>query len=147
MTIDNPQEIKLANTAQRYFAAFIDYFILLLLCFPVGMIFGEKFINEDGGVGVHLKGYSMLIIMVIWFVMFPIAEGLTGQTIGKVVFKLKVVNQATLTTSFSKSLVRHLFDFVDYLPFFGIVGILVSSGNLKKKRVGDLVANTIVVKK
>ncbi len=139
------KEVKLSTVAKRYAAAFIDYAIFIVLIFPVGAIFGEKYITDEGGIGFHLTGFCIPIIMLLWFLIMPLAEGFTGQTIGKYLLKIKVVSVATLQKSLGRSIVRRLFDFVDYFPFFGIVGSLVASNNENKKRVGDFVANTIVI--
>ena len=77
--------------------------------------------------------------------MFPVIEGLKGQTVGKMLLGIKVIKNDYAKSSISHSIIRHLFDMVDYLPFFGIVGIIVASNNDLKQRVGDLVAKTIVV--
>lgn len=135
----------LASKSRRLIAIFIDYFLFLLISnYLLGLV-GEKYITEDGGIGFRAEGFPALLITVPWFLLLPILEGYTGQTIGKMLLKIKVVRVDGTRLSVGPSIARHLFDFVDYLPFLGIVGLLVASNNKLNQRVGDLVARTIVV--
>lgn len=72
-------------------------------------------------------------------------EGLTRQTLGKANFKIKTVKVNGEKATLGNCIVRHLFDFIDSFPFFGITGLIVAGNNALKQRVGDLVAKTIVV--
>ena len=141
---DHPVPI-LARKRVRIIASFIDYLIFLGFFFIMGVSFGERYTPEEGGIGFHLDGFPALGCILFWFLMFPITEGLNGQTLGKMLCKIKVIKNDHSKFSISNSLARRLFDFVDYLPFLGIVGIIVASNNNLRQRVGDLVAKTIVV--
>ncbi len=141
-TISQP---KLARKTYRWLAALIDY-ILFFSCFTVCLIFfGEKHISEDGVVGYEVNNFPGLLVIASWWLLFPVLEGTTGQTLGKAIFNIKVIKADGTKASFGNCVVRHLFDFVDYIPFLGFVGIIVASNNNLKQRVGDLVAKTIVV--
>jgi uncharacterized RDD family membrane protein YckC len=135
----------LAKKRVRFLAALIDYLIFLVVYFMIGFSFGERYTPEQGGIGFQLNGLPAFGCILFWFLMFPIIEGLNGQTLGKMLLSIKVIKNDYSKSSISHSLVRHLFDVVDYLPFFGIVGIIVASNTDLKQRVGDLVAKTIVV--
>ena len=69
-----------------------------------------------------------------------------GQTIGKRVFRLRVVDAEALRLHFSQIVIRNLLRFVDSLPFFYFVGGLVCWFNSRCQRLGDLAANTIVIR-
>ncbi len=142
-----PIQHSLAKKRLRFFAAFIDYFVYVVVCFIIGYTIGEKYTPEGGGIGFHLSGFPALVSLLIWFLMFPVLESLDGQTLGKVLMKIKVTRINYSKSSLSQSIIRHLFDFVDYLPFFGIVGLIVASSNALKQRVGDIVAMTVVIDK
>jgi uncharacterized RDD family membrane protein YckC len=137
---------KLAQTRQRYAAALIDYLLYLTIIFAMVFYFGEKGTTDsDGTVHGQVNGFPALLVFASWFLLFPVAEGLSQQTIGKALFGIRVVKIDYSKASMGSCLVRHLFDFVDYMPGFGIVGLLVAKNNEKKQRVGDLVAKTIVI--
>jgi len=136
-----------AKKRLRVGAIVIDYIILFAANGILDWSFGQSYTTNDGVFHFYTEGYSVLANLGIWFALFPLIEGLTGQTLGKKIVGIKVIKEDFSSTTFGNSLVRHLFDFVDYLPFLGILGLIVSSSNLKSQRVGDLVAKTIVVYK
>ena len=135
----------LARKTYRWLAAFIDYTFYLLIFICVLMYFGEKYTTEQGTIGYHATGLPVFSCMAAWWVLFPIFEGVTGQTLGKAIFNIKVVRYDGTDAPLTNCIARHLFDFVDYIPGFGIVGIIVASNNKLKQRVGDLVGKTIVI--
>lgn len=137
----------LAKKRTRIFAAIIDYLIVTCFYAFVGYTYGERYTPEEGGIGVRLDGIQTLVCFAFWFAALPLLEGLTGQTIGKMLLGIKVVSADYSKPSFGQAIVRRVLDFVDWLPFFGIVGIIVASNNKDLQRVGDLVAKTKVINK
>ncbi len=142
---ENETNLILASKTKRFIAIFIDYFIYFIIMFFLIQITGDKYELEDGTVGFRVEGFPALISLIPWFLFLPILEGKTGQTIGKMIMKIRVSKTNGTTINIGNSIVRHLFDIVDYLPFLGIIGLLVASNNEFNQRVGDLVAKTIVV--
>jgi uncharacterized RDD family membrane protein YckC len=69
-----------------------------------------------------------------------------GQTIGKRLFRLRVVDAEGLRLQFNQIVIRNLLRFVDSLPVFYFVGGLVCWFNAKAQRLGDWAANTIVIR-
>lgn len=143
--IEEELQTTLAKKRVRYIAVIIDYLIYLGIFITVSIYFGEKYETEDGATGWHVEGWPALLIFSSWFILLPVAEGLTQQTVGKMLLGIKVVKMDHSRASIGNCIVRHLFDFVDFFPGFGIVGLLVAKSNDKSQRVGDLVAKTIVV--
>ena len=139
--------VTLASKTSRFFAILFDYVLCLGLTIFYMIEFGEKYTPEGGGVGYHIEGLPTLGIFIIWLVIIVLPEGLSGQSIGKRITGIKTIRQDENKASIGTIIVRHLFDPVDFFPFFGIVGFLVSSNSTLKQRVGDLVAKTIVVKR
>ncbi|MFT3824071.1 MAG: RDD family protein [Chitinophagaceae bacterium] len=138
----------LARVRMRWVAAFIDYLILLCIWVVLVYIFGKEGINEDGTTSYGLDGFPGFVCITIpWFVLFPIVETIThGQSIGKMVCSLRIVTVDQEKAGFGAFFLRRLFDWADYLPFGGIVGVIVAANTQRKQRIGDLVARTIVVK-
>jgi uncharacterized RDD family membrane protein YckC len=69
-----------------------------------------------------------------------------GQTVGKRLFRLRVVDAEGLRLQFNQIVMRNLLRFVDSLPLFYFVGGLVCWLSPKCQRLGDLAANTIVIR-
>jgi uncharacterized RDD family membrane protein YckC len=69
-----------------------------------------------------------------------------GQTIGKRVFGLRVMDINGLRLQPSQIIIRNLLRTVDSLPLFYLVGGLACLVTAYGQRLGDLAANTIVIK-
>jgi uncharacterized RDD family membrane protein YckC len=69
-----------------------------------------------------------------------------GQTVGKRVLKLRVMDVQALRLDFSQIVVRNLLRFVDMLPGLYLVGGTACVLSRRFQRLGDLAANTIVVR-
>ncbi len=82
-----------------------------------------------------------------WLLYFTYFESTTGQTPGKQVMKIRVVDETTLQhLDFGMSLVRNILRIIDWLPFFYLIGFLLIATNQKKQRIGDMAARSIVVR-
>ena len=68
-----------------------------------------------------------------------------GQTLGKRLFRLRVIDVQGLRLHFSQVVIRNLLHVVDMLPIFYLVGGIACILSPKAQRLGDLAANTIVV--
>jgi uncharacterized RDD family membrane protein YckC len=138
--------IQPARKTKRWLACLIDYLFYFLIFTLITAFWGERYTTESGTVGYRATGLPALVCIAAWWVLLPVLEGLTGQTLGKAIFKIKTVKINGEKATVGNCIVRHLFDFIDSFPFFGITGLLVAGNNALKQRVGDLVAKTIVVK-
>jgi uncharacterized RDD family membrane protein YckC len=69
-----------------------------------------------------------------------------GQTVGKRVLRLRVVDAEGLRLQFNQIVTRNLLRFIDSLPGFYFVGGVVCWFNPKCQRLGDIAANTIVIR-
>jgi len=122
----------------------MDATIIAIIFVVMSHFWGTQNPDEEGVITYRLAGLPFLAFLAIWFFVIPFAEGMTGQTIGKMVVQIKVLKQDTGSPSVGTSLVRHLFDVVDC---FLLVGLIVAATNKEKKRVGDMVAGTHVIRK
>lgn len=68
-----------------------------------------------------------------------------GQTIGKKVFRLRVVDAEGLRLQFHQVVIRNLLRFVDALPGLYLVGGITCLLNRRTQRLGDIAANTLVI--
>lgn len=69
-----------------------------------------------------------------------------GQTVGKRLLRLRVVDQQGLKLEFSQVLIRNLLRVLDSLPLLYLVGGIASLVSGRCQRLGDLAAGTIVVR-
>jgi uncharacterized RDD family membrane protein YckC len=69
-----------------------------------------------------------------------------GQTIGKRLLSLRVMDVQGLQLQFSQIVIRNVLRFIDSLPATYLVGGLACLLSPRSQRLGDLVANTIVIR-
>ncbi|SRR6266446_1184139 len=69
-----------------------------------------------------------------------------GQTIGKRLLRLRVLDERGLKLEFSQIVIRNLLRCVDLLPAFYAIGGTVCLLTRHAQRLGDIAANTIVVR-
>lgn len=126
-----------AGIASRSYAFTIDFSIRICILIAASILFSYL---GDFGLGLFL----ISLFLVEWFypVLFEITKGATP---GKTAFNLRVVYDNGLPISFSGSLTRNLFRFIDILPFAYATGAICMLLNKQNKRLGDIIAGTTVV--
>lgn len=140
-------DLRLAGLASRGLAVAID-----LLIEAVGLIILLIIVAVSaGGLDDALVGALSIVVAVLVFVGYPVTlETLTrGRTVGKIALGLRVVRDDGGPIRFRQALVRGLtWFFVDFwvLGLAGAVAIFVSVTSAKGKRVGDLLAGTVVIR-
>ena len=83
----------------------------------------------------------------IGFAYGALLEGFwNGQTIGKRLFHLRVIDQSGLPLRIEQAWVRNLMRVFDALPFAYLVGGLSVLSNPLMRRFGDRVAGTLVIR-
>jgi len=93
------------------------------------------------------RAVSVLVFFVVQIGYGIGAEWLwRGQTVGKRLLRLRVMDVQGLRLQFSQIVMRNLLRFVDMLPAFYLVGGLTAFLNRRSQRLGDLAANTIVIR-
>ncbi|MCI2227747.1 RDD family protein [Polaribacter sp. MSW13] len=129
-----------ASIGRRIVAAFVDFFIYYL----TGVILGLIFNPENNSIfSYHLEGIPALISFCLLFFLWPISEGIWGQTIGKRFLDIKVVTKKNEPITMGQAFIRF---FLGFLDFFLLIGIIVAALNKDNQRIGDAAAGTFVVK-
>src|SRR5512137_2142642 len=96
-------------------------------------------------------GLAMAVSILSYFVI-GIGYGILcewawrGQTVGKRMFRLRVVDAEGLRLQFNQVVTRNLLRAVDSLPFLYFVGGTICWFSPRCQRLGDIAANTIVVR-
>ncbi len=135
--------LPLAGPLSRFYALAIDVVVYYAICSVLG-----KVVVLFGLISPDLARASMLIA---YFVV-PIAYGIAcewlwrGQTLGKRLLRLRVMDATGLRLRFSQVLMRNLLRAVDVLPGFYLVGGAVCLLSRRSQRLGDLAAGTVVVR-
>lgn len=134
-----------AGFFKRFFAYLIDILILFL---AVIMPLKSKISDMASldllkiGLDIGTKYFSVVSeIAVLVVLYFAVLEWKLGQTVGKMILKIKVVAEDDKFT-FSRALLRNLTKFSSLLLFIDSINILLRRGN---KRFLDQLANTKVV--
>ncbi len=138
---------NLATLGDRAVAVIIDHVILFVisLVFLVPLLL----LGALGGLfGLGLFfGPPFLVGLLLWLMYFTYFEGTTGQTPGKSMLRIKTMDEVSQRPlDIGMALVRNVLRIVDWLPFFYIIGVVLVEVDAKKKRLGDMVANSIVIK-
>ena len=140
-------EYRLAGAGSRLAAFVIDFLIQLSLgtvitIFTLLAVFGRSFEAIANVSGIVL-GFLIITWFVIYFCYFIVLEMLmNGQSIGKKLFGLRVICDNGQPVGLLQSMIRNFFKALFDIFYVGIFIILLSK---KHKRVGDMVAGTIVV--
>lgn len=146
LNIQTPEGIifslKLACPVTRFLAWTIDLAVVAAASTVMNQLlslFGV--ISQDIAMAASILGYFVLSVG------YPILLEWRwqGQTIGKRILKLRVMDEQGLHLQFSQIVIRNLVRFIDALPFFYLVGGVAALVSGKAQRLGDLAANTIVV--
>jgi hypothetical protein len=95
-------------------------------------------------------GFGMGLGLIVMFLLewgYYIASEMLmgGQSLGKRALHLRVIRENGLPLSFSDSFLRNLLRAADFLPLLNALGLVVLSVDRRFRRLGDLVAGTIVV--
>lgn len=131
---------RLALKKERFAAFIIDYAVFFCFFLVFGILFGEE---RKDSFGFVITDFPSLILSFIGFILWPLSEAYSGQTIGKKMMKLKVVNLYEREISTSQAFSRFFFGLID-ATCMG-VGLFVAMSNKNNQRIGDLVAKTIVI--
>ncbi len=113
----------------------------------VGIIIGAI----GSGIGFGMMTQRMvpwwisLLYFVIYIGYFTILEGSKGQTIGKMVTKIKVVREDGGPIDMNQALTRNILRIIDGL-FVYLIGAILIWRSDNKQRLGDSIAKTIVIK-
>lgn len=149
--------MKLAKVRHRVMAALLDLcivcsFMLIItlfkLPFTVSMFLNSEYIvTTKFIIDVFRWGILMCMLFLIYYVVVPLL--LKGQTIGKKVFKLKIVREneedVNPITMFYRDGVGSIFIHFASLGITVIASIIIMNLREDKKSLGDILAKTKVV--
>jgi len=133
----------LAGPVTRFLAWFVDLLCVTALLTILGQaLIVLQFVSANLAGALYTLGYFVISIGYGMFCEWR----WRGQTIGKRLLRLRVVDAEGLRLQFNQIVTRNLLRFVDSLPFFYFVGGVTCWLNPKCQRLGDIAANTIVIR-
>jgi uncharacterized RDD family membrane protein YckC len=142
-------EFPLAGIGSRFIAVLVDYllqfvaFIVLLLGMMLFLPSMQKF---ESASSKWVVAMLILIPFLLEWGYFALFEGLWhGQTPGKRVVKIRVIQQSGRAITMFESLSRNFVRAIDLLPTFYVVGTISIFVTKRHQRLGDLVAGTLVI--
>lgn len=133
----------LAGPMSRFLALAID-----MACITVTSTILSRFL---GLLSIISPDFARAITLLLYFAI-TIWYGILcewywrGQTLGKRLLRLRVVDAQGLKVQFSQIVIRNLLRFIDMLPLFYLVGGIACFLSRKSQRLGDIAANTVVVR-
>jgi uncharacterized RDD family membrane protein YckC len=140
-------EFDLAGTGDRILAGILDLLFEVAYAFVCYLFFFQIFniksiITSD--TGIFLFVILLYIPIAFYDLIFEIF--MNGQSPGKKILKIKVIKLDGSQPSIGDYILRWLFRIIDALPFTYVIAIITISVSKKEQRIGDLLADTTVVK-
>jgi len=154
LTIETPEQTSLdfavAGIGSRFLALALDTLIQVLVGLVVGITasFGISLISAASGLaGIWGVAILILFYFLLYFGYFALFEIIwNGQTPGKRKAGIRVIKDSGRPLTPAESIGRNLMRIVDWLPAFYAVGIVSAVLTKENKRLGDLVAGSLVVR-
>lgn len=136
-------ELVLAGLASRFMAEIVDAALILLI---VGAMIAVAALagGTAGLVIVSVAVGGLLLISVVFHVAFEVLAG--GRTPGKRLNGLRVVMDGGEPVGVRASAVRNLVRLLEGPPLFYVPAIVAILATRRNQRLGDLAADTLVVR-
>ena len=121
---------------ERFIAAFIDNLIAVGCMFAVALLVPERF-----------PVFKIVVYFLIYLAYFIVLEGLWSRTLGKYFQGLIVLHLDGRPCGWKAALIRGVLRIIEVNPllFGGIPAGLAVISSERKQRVGDMLAETVVV--
>src|SRR5258707_11172466 len=136
-------DFEIAGIGSRALAAFTDLLILFALLVAVGLVIS---LWPRGG-GRWTTALFTLTVFALYWGYHTFFEGVwRGQTPGKRLLGIRVIRDPGHAVRLSDAAARNLLRAADMLPPPYLLGALLVALHPRGKRLGDLVAGTVVVR-
>lgn len=150
VVIETPEHVRfrylLAGPSRRLAAYAIDTAVRALVLGALGLTLWAGGIAGKDSVSGVAAGLLWLVAFLLEWAYFVVFETLwNGQSPGKRMLKLRVVNAEGRPLGFVDSVLRNVLRAADFLPMFYVVGFVVVASDSRFRRLGDFVGGTLVV--
>jgi uncharacterized RDD family membrane protein YckC len=144
-----PLKMELAGLGSRFGALLLDILILLAVLLPLWVFVFPLVLAASGGgeLASAVKGIFVIATFVFLFGHFIAFELLwSGQTPGKRALGLRAIDDSGFPITIFQAATRNLLRLADFLPVGYIAGAICAFFHVEYKRLGDIVAGTVVIK-
>jgi len=136
-----------AGVGSRIVAVIIDSIILGVVFVVLGVIMGVSIWSAATDftaiIGSMIGLYAVMALVGLAY--FTYFEGSAGQTLGKKLVGITVVKDGGRPATYADALVRTLLRIIDGQIAY-LIGFILVLATENKQRIGDMLANTLVVK-
>lgn len=137
-------EYELAGLSDRIFARLLDFlciigYIILIMAI-VGFGQFSYFIDNNPWIFIFVLVIPIVTYHLICETLF------NGQSVGKMILKIRVISLNGNQPALSQYLIRWLFRLVDFSLSGSLVAVIMVAASEKHQRLGDVVAGTAVIK-
>ena len=148
--LHTPEQVDISYTiaglGYRFMALLIDMILQILILMLLSASLGFSGLWGNGA----MRDFNLALFIVVFAIVFQgyffIFELLLkGKTPGKALMKIRVVRMDGRAADISGIIIRNLVRLVDFLPAFYAVGVISMFINKDSRRLGDLVAGTMVI--
>jgi len=150
LSIDTPENIlldaEIAGFGTRCMAALIDYTLLIIILIALDYLFFRTITKPELSSGGLAAFVVLLQFVVVTFYHLILEFFWNGQTPGKRLIGIRVVQANGLPLTASGAVIRNLVRLVDFLPIFYGVGMVMMFATKHSQRLGDLAARTVVIR-
>lgn len=158
VVIETPEQIEfsyeLAGLGSRFLASLYDHLLQFATIAVTYLALFLAYKNLSFAAGLLEKtsqttimGFLMILAFLLYFGYFPFFETIwNGQTPGKRIVGIRVIKSGGYPLSFNDIFLRNLLRLVDVLPWSYLIGIVLIFFDFKHRRLGDMIAQTLVIK-
>lgn len=127
---------------KRWMATIIDFIILSIMVAAAFIVFTMP----DSNFFIKFAKALCLMYVILIIAYYLVIEAITGYTLGKLLLRIRVVDNNFNPPGFLKSLVRTVLRLVEVNPILlgGIPAGIITLTSKNKQRLGDMAAGTYV---
>lgn len=147
--VETPERIRFRHRVAGPVRRGVAYLLDLVIRGIIIALLGTLAVGVGGlstGSARASGGLMLLLLFVFewcWYVLFETFW--RGRTIGKRILGLRVVRDGGYPVGFIDSMLRNVMRAADFLPVGYVLGVLVMAVDPRSRRLGDLIAGTMVV--
>jgi uncharacterized RDD family membrane protein YckC len=156
ITILTPENVEIeypiAGLGSRFYAVLIDHLLqggISAILFIIFLISNPNF-NSNDLIDLFRNVFNAILILltfITYFGYFIFFETIwSGLTPGKKIAQIQVIKDSGEPIRFIDAFIRNILRPIDFLPFYYLAGVLCIIFHKQNKRIGDMVARTLVIK-
>lgn len=136
-------DYKVVSVGERILAFLIDLILFILYLYVVEVI--TSILGMAISDNWTVFGFQQLLLLPVFFYSLYMNILFNGRTIGKIVFKMRVVRIDGYPVHWSNYLTLWMLRILDIWMFWGAIGLLSIVFSEKKQRIGGMASGTVVI--